>query len=93
MILRLRAQVEKVVGKKVVLLLEDGQRLSVEKDDLWPNDAPASIEQEPYSVEIMPEREAKLERDALARTLLNQLLSDQPAQPGSPHGQENASGK
>lgn len=86
----MRAQVEKVVGKKAVLVLEDGQRLSVDKEALWPNGIPADPQAEPFAIEILPESEAKMERDALARSLLNQLLADPT---GSPHAKENDSGE
>lgn len=71
MLVRIEAKVQKIEGKKIVLSLEDGQELFVQKDLLGEVNLG-----DVFSVQIMPEAEAILERDELSRTILNQLLND-----------------
>lgn len=71
MLVRIEAKVQKVEGKKIVLGLEDGQELFVQKDLLGEVNLG-----DVFSVQIMPETEAALEREELSRTILNQLLND-----------------
>lgn len=76
MLLRKRATLEKVQGKQVVLTLENGQQLTLLRDELEPT---VEVGAE-YIVQIAPAAEAILEQEKLARTLLNQILQrvDQP---------------
>ena len=71
MLVRIEAKVQKIEGKKIVLCLEDGQKLIIQKDLLK-----EVSEGDVFSVQIMPEAEAVLEREELSRTILNQLLND-----------------
>ena len=58
-----------------MLSLEGGQELRIHRDEL----GTAVREGEAYSLQIVPDREAALDREALARTLLNQILTDDDA--------------
>lgn len=57
-------------GKRAVFELEDSQSLLVEKSELSPGAQVGDI----FSLVIQPATEAKLEREELARTLLNEIL-------------------
>lgn len=72
MIMRKSATVTELNAKQAILTLENGQELKCLRDDLEPGVAEGKL----YVVQILPEEEAKLSEEALARTLLNQLLSD-----------------
>lgn len=72
MILRKIATLTELSAKHAVLSLENGQQLSCLREEL----EPGLVEGMQFVVQIIPEAEAKLEQEALARTLLNQLLSD-----------------
>ena len=66
------AVVERVSGKQVVLSLDNGQTLTLLRDELEPNVA-VGME---YRIQISPQAEAVLEQQNLARILLNQLLEN-----------------
>lgn len=72
MVKRFQATVTASTASTFSLELEDGQMLSV------PVEAGQPEVGESYVVTVMPDTEAKLERDELARTLLNQLIGDVP---------------
>ena len=72
MIVYKKAVLERFEGKVAILVLENGQELRILKADL----AESATKGSPFVVQIAPEEEANLEREALARTLLNQILAD-----------------
>ncbi len=72
MIIRKSATLDRFEGKQAVLVLENGQELNILKEELQD-----VVEGEAYVIQIMPDKEATLEREALARTLLNQILQDE----------------
>ena len=72
MLIKRNATISAIEGKKVVLELEDGQRLLVPKDDFQPQSVPEIGT--PYSLQILSADEARLNQDELARILLNQIL-------------------
>ncbi|MCC2631333.1 MAG: hypothetical protein K0S20_32 [Patescibacteria group bacterium] len=72
MIVRKQATLDHFDGKQAVLLLENGQELCILKEEL----GAALSEGDIFTVQILPEQEAALEKNELARTLLNQLLDE-----------------
>ena len=70
MIVRKNATLERYQGKQAVLKLENGDELHIPREELAPT---AEINQN-FVIQILPADEAKLEQDALARVLLNQIL-------------------
>ena len=76
MIVRKQAVLERFQGKQAVLRLENDQTLLVAKEELGD-----VAEGTAFSVSILPEAEAALEKESLSRVLLNQILS---------HGQEKS---
>ena len=57
-------------GKRAIFDLEDGQTLTVDRAELSPGVEVGDI----FNLTIQPATEAKLEREELARTLLNEIL-------------------
>ena len=74
MLVRKNATLDRFEGKQAVLLLENGQELLILKDELG-----SVKEGEVFSIQIQPDKEATLEKEELARTLLNQILNDEGA--------------
>jgi len=71
MLVQKQATLERLEGKQAVLQLENGQELTIAKEEL------GSVQLgDRFSVRILPEQEALLDQEALARTLLNQILED-----------------
>jgi hypothetical protein len=64
-------------GKHAILQLDSGDEISFPKDDL-PRDTPIGAQ---FSLKLQPLHEAALEKEDLARTLLNQILADDQAAP------------
>ena len=58
-----------VEGRNLLLKLEDGQVLRLAREK-----APSLADGEAVSLRILPETEASLERQALARAILNELI-------------------
>ena len=80
MIIRLRATLDHFAARQAVFALENGQELSIAKDDL----AASYKEGDSFVVQVMPQSHADMQKEALARTLLNQLLqNDQEIPPAS----------
>ena len=77
MILRKQATLDRFEGKQAILLLDSGQELAILKEEL-----PGSKEGMVFVLTLLPDHEASLEKEALARTLLNQILAD----PSHEHG-------
>lgn len=76
MILRKHATLDRFEGKQAVLVLETGDEIHILKEDLG-----KVSEGQVYTLQILPEKEATLEKEELARALLNQILiDDQPAE-------------
>lgn len=71
MITRKTAILDRFEGKQAILSLENGQELHILKEELG-----KATEGQAFTIQIMPDHEATLEKEALARTLLNQLLHD-----------------
>lgn len=69
MIIRKSATVKSIEGRKVLLELENNDFLKLDKDDM----VGLSIGDE-LQVQIMTANEAGMEKDDLAKSLLNQLL-------------------
>ena len=69
----LSATLIKVEHGMAVLSLGDGQELKVPKEQLQPLPEIGS----PMSLKISPESEANLDKNELAKTILNQLLGDE----------------
>ena len=65
------ATVDRFEGKQAVLKLENDQELRLLREDLEPAELGAA-----FQVQILPEAEAKLSQEELARTILNQILQD-----------------
>lgn len=72
MLIKRNVTVTAIEGKKVILQLEDGQRMAVPKDDWLPQPVPETGT--PYVIQILSADEAQLSQDELARILLNQIL-------------------
>jgi hypothetical protein len=70
MLVRKRAIVEKLQGKQLVLSLENGQQLTLLRDELEPT---VEVGME-FVVQILPKAEADLEQAELSRILLNQIF-------------------
>lgn len=75
MLTRIQATFEKIEGENILLILEDGQKLRVAREDLQPLPEVGTS----FTLQIQPSVEAELSEAALARHLLNQLLDDQKA--------------
>ena len=71
MIIRKPATLERFEGKQAILQLENGQQLSLSKEELG-----TVVQGEKFVIQIMPANEAKIAQDELARVLLNQILHD-----------------
>jgi hypothetical protein len=74
MILRIQATVQSLTASAAVLELEDGQVLTVSLRNLATRPAVGQV----CTITVLPEAEAVLETEELARTLLNQLVADVP---------------
>lgn len=57
---------------KVVLTLEDGQKLKIPKEDLQPLPEVGAE----FTLQVLPASEAALSQAELSRVLLNQILGD-----------------
>lgn len=80
MIYRNKATVSNVEGRQVTLKLEDGQVLVLQRDDLTGGLKSLEITVgQNFVLQLLPEEEAVLAQEDLARTLLNQILEDKPA--------------
>lgn len=73
MLLRKSAVISELTAKHLTLTLENGQELKCLREELEPGAAEGAV----YVVQIMPQNEAELTQQQLARTLLNQLLKDE----------------
>jgi hypothetical protein len=72
MLVRKQATLDRFEGKQAILLIDGGQELRLLRDDMG--------EVQPgqtFVIQILPEAEAALERDELARTLLNQIINNE----------------
>jgi hypothetical protein len=78
MLHRIQARLDRIEGARAVFTCADGQELAVQKSELAPLPELGSS----FVVTIMPQDEAELTHEALAKTLLNQLITPE-------HGQEN----
>lgn len=67
-----RATLERIQGKNITLKLENGQELTLSRDEFEPL-PPIGTD---YAIQIIPEVEASMQREELAYTLLNQILND-----------------
>ncbi|MEI6477470.1 MAG: hypothetical protein WCO52_00575 [bacterium] len=71
MLLRKQATLDRTEGKLAVLSLENGQELRLLRSELGDAEVGGG-----FTVQILPEEEAGLERESLARTILNQIIND-----------------
>ncbi len=78
MLLRLQGIISTIENGTVAIALDDGQVLSVPARDL----TPAPKAGDTYTLTVLPEAEARLQTDELARTLLSQLITNVPTQNG-----------
>lgn len=76
MMIRKQATLDRFEGKQAVLLLDTGDEVHILKDELR-NPKEGQV----YVFQILPDDEATLEKEALARTLLNQILADDKSKP------------
>jgi hypothetical protein len=74
MMVRKQAVVDRIEGRLAVLSLEGGDQIRVPKEDLGED----AVEGAVFVLQLLPDREAGLERETLARSLLNQLLEHEP---------------
>lgn len=72
MVVRKNAVLKKIEGKQAIFALENGEEFRILKEELH-----NPQENQAYVVQILPQAEAVLERDALAKTLLNQILNEE----------------
>ena len=70
MLIRKQATLDHFEGKQAVLVMENGQKLLILKEELG-----AAAEGASFVVQILPEPEAVLAKEELARELLNQILN------------------
>jgi hypothetical protein len=71
MLVRKKATLEQIEGKNAILGLENGDKIKILREELSP-----SLEiGEKFVLQILPEAEAALEKEDLARVLLEQLLN------------------
>ena len=70
MLVRLAATFDRLEYGKAVFILEDGQELRVAREIVNPTPEAGTA----FALQLLPEQEAALDREALAKTLLNQLL-------------------
>lgn len=71
MLVRKKAILEQIEGKNAILGLENGDKIKILREELSP-----SLEiGAKYVLQILPEEEAALDREDLARVLLEQLLN------------------
>jgi len=73
MLIRKQATLDRFEGKQAVLLLENKQELLILKEELGSDCQVGTI----FTLQILPEAEALMEREELARVLLNQILKDE----------------
>lgn len=59
-------------GKRAILQLDSGEEIALSKED-FPRDTQVGAQ---FSLKLQPLHEAALEKEELARTLLNQILAD-----------------
>lgn len=78
MIVRKAATLQEVKGKYAILALDGGQTLQLPREELEPTAEPGT----PFVLQILPEREAAMDKDELARMLLNQILDDEQEEKG-----------
>jgi len=71
MLVQKHATLQRFEGKQAVLQLENGQEIEVLKEELG-----NGKEGDRFTLRILPEEEALLDQESLARTLLNQILDD-----------------
>ena len=71
MLLRKQATLDRFEGKQAVFLLETGDEVHILKEELH-----KPVEGMVYVFQILPDSEATQEKESLARTLLNQILTD-----------------
>jgi len=74
MIIYRSASLSRLEGKLAVFVLENGQEITVYKDEL----AGTAKEGAEFTLQLIPKAEADLEKDELARAILNQILADEP---------------
>lgn len=74
MMIRLRATVTSVTDSIAALTLDDGQVVTLSAKDATP--VPQVGDE--YELQLAPLAEARLTTEELARTILNQLLTDVP---------------
>lgn len=79
MLIQKQITFERWDGKQAVFQLDSGQEIALPKDD-FSKDLPVGAV---FMLKLLPEHEARLEQQELARTLLNQILADDSASPQS----------
>lgn len=70
MITRISAELQRIESGNAIFKLEDGQELLIPKGEAEPLAAIGTA----YTIQVLPETEAKLSQDELAKTLLNQIM-------------------
>lgn len=72
MLTRKMAILDRFEGKYAVLVLENAQEITLLKEELG-----KCREGDVFSLQILPEKEATVKKEELARSLLNQILNDE----------------
>jgi hypothetical protein len=75
MLTRIPAELQRIESGSAIFVLDDGQEVRIPKQDI----EPASAIGTRYVFQVLPEAEAHLEQEALAKTLLNQIMSNHEA--------------
>lgn len=70
MLTRISAELQRVEAGSAILVTQDGQELRVPKADLAPIPEMGTA----YVLQVLPEQEALLEQEVLAKLLLNQIM-------------------
>ena len=72
MLIRKQATLEKFEGKQAILTLENGQSLAILKEELGRD----IKEGDSFTIQITTTTESELDKEELARCLLNQILGE-----------------
>jgi hypothetical protein len=76
MMARMSLQLVRIEGRYAIFSLEDGKELAILKQNIEPLEEIGSN----YVLTVLPEKEALLEQNQLAKSLLNQILTASDAQ-------------
>ncbi len=72
MLTRIPAELKRIESGNAVFAFEDGQEVKIPKQDVEPI-SPLGTR---YVFQLLPEREAEMEKTELAKTILNQIMRE-----------------